>query len=174
MQQTEYRITTEYIELNQLLKVCGLATSGGEGGALVTQGNVVVDGQQEMRKRCKIRPGQVVQFGDVRISVLEADPAEVAAKAEARIEMARVKAAKKKAKTPPGVWAPVVAKRGPKGGAIGGAKPGPKARAKTSVRAGERVAPGSGAAISVKTKGPPKPKTNVFADKAEAHRRRKA
>ena len=152
MQQTEYRITTEYIELNQLLKVCGLATSGGEGGALVNQGNVHVDGQQELRKRCKIRPGQVVQLGDVRIAVLAADSAEISAKAEARIESARVKAAKKKAeKSPPGVWAPT------------GAKPGPKARPK----AGSRVAAGTGAPAGVKSKK----KTNVFADKAEAHRR---
>ena len=162
MQQTEYRITTEYIELNQLLKVCGLAGSGGEGGALVTQGNVHVDGQAELRKRCKIRPGQVVQFGDARITVLAADAAEVAAKAEQRIEMARAKAAKKKAqKSPPGVWSAVVA--------VGGAKPGPKARGKTRVKAGARIAPGTGAPISVKSKT----KINVFAEKAEAHRRRK-
>lgn len=173
MQAVEYRITTEYIELNQLLKVCGLATSGGEGGALVTQGNVQVDRQQELRKRCKIRAGQVVQFGEVRISVLSADPEEIAAKAEARIEMARVKAAKKKVeKSPPGVWSAAVPK-GPKGGAFGGAKPGPKARG-SKVKAGARVAPGTGAAISVKTKSASTPKVNVFAGKAEAHRRRKA
>ena len=163
MQQTEYRIITEYIELNQLLKVCGLATSGGEGGALVTQGNVHVDGQPELRKRCKIRPGQVVQFGEVRVAVLAADPAEIAAKAEARVEIARAKAAKRKAtKSPPRVWSTAVAK--------GGTKPGPKARGKTSVKSGARVAPNTGAPISVKSKV----KTNVFADKAEAHRRRKA
>ena len=154
MQQTEYRIITEYIELNQLLKICGLAGSGGEGGALVTQGNVHVDGQKELRKRCKIRPGQVVQLGDVRITVLAADPAEVAAKAEARVEIARAKAAKKKAeKSPPGVWSPVVAKAGAKGGA----KPAAKARA----------VPKTGAAVGAKSKT----KSNVFADKAEAHRR---
>ena len=160
MQQTEYRIITEYIELNQLLKVCGMAGSGGEGGALVTQGSVHVDGQPELRKRCKIRPGQVVQLGDARISVLAADAAEIAAKAEARVEIARAKAAKKKAaKSPPGVWSPAVNKSG--------AKPGPKARSQTRVKAGTRIAAGTGAPISVK----PKTKTNVFADKAEAHRR---
>lgn len=162
MQQTEFRITTEYIELNQLLKVCGLASSGGEGGALVAQGHVQLDGQPELRKRCKIRPGQMVQFGDTRITVLAADPAEVAAKAEARVEMARVKAAKRKAeKSPPGVWSPVAPK--------GGARPGPKVR-KTGAKTGPRVAPTSGAPTSAK----PKTKSNVFADKAEAHRRRKA
>lgn len=162
MQQTEYRITTEYIELNQLLKVCGLAGSGGEGGARVTEGNVQVDGQQELRKRCKIRPGQIVQFGDMRISVLAEAAEVVAAKAEERIEMARAKAAQKRAqKSPPGVWSPAIAKTG--------AKPGPKARRKTSARSDARVAPKTGVAISVKKRT----KTNVFADKAEAHRRRK-
>lgn len=65
----EYPIHTEFIELNQLLKLCGLADSGGAGGALVSEGNVRVDGQPETRKRCKIRPGQVVELGDVRITV---------------------------------------------------------------------------------------------------------
>ncbi len=153
MQQTEYHITTEYIELNQLLKVCGLAASGGEGAARVTEGNVRVDGQPELRKRCKIRAGQVVQLGDVRIAVLSADPTEIAAKAEARIEMARMKAAKKKADKPkgaPGVWAPT------------GAKAGVKFRAKVG---GNPLPKNAGAA------GKPKAKTNVFAEKAEAHRR---
>ena len=156
MQQTEYRIITEYIELNQLLKVCGLAGSGGEGGALVTQGNVQVDGQPELRKRCKIRPGQVVKLGETRITVLAADAVEVAAKAEARIEIARAKAAKKKVeKSPPGVWSSA------------GAKTGAKSRRKTTANAGAKVMPSAGAAIGVKSKK----KSNVFADKAEAHRR---
>ncbi len=160
MQQTEYRITTEYIELNQLLKVCGLAGSGGEGGAIVTEGNVGVDGQVELRKRCKIRAGQTVQLGDVRIAVLAADPADIAARAEARIEMARAKAATKKAsRAPPGVWAPVGAKTGAKSGA----KPGNKARAKNI---GQTTAKATTSTVR-------KRKTNLFADKAEAHRRRK-
>ena len=160
MQQTEYRITTEYIELNQLLKVCGLAVSGGEGGAIVTEGNVGVDGQVELRKRCKIRAGQTVQLGDVRIAVLAADPADIAAKAEARIEIARAKAATKKAsKAAPGVWAPVGATTGAKSGA----KPGNKARTKNI---GQTTAKAATSTVR-------KRKTNVFADKAEAHRRRK-
>jgi ribosome-associated protein len=155
MQQTDYRLITDYIELNQLLKVCGLAGSGGEGGALVTQGNVRVDGQPELRKRCKIRPGQVVQLGEVRITVLAADAAEVAARAEARIEAARVKAAKKKAtRSPPGVWSPAGTKTVLRNGA------------KTRVKAGARVAPRGGTPVSAKTRK----KSNVFADKAEAHR----
>ena len=156
MQQIEYRITTDYIELNQLLKVCGLAGSGGEGGALVTQGNVHVDDRQELRKRCKIRPGQDVQLGDVRITVFASDPAEVAAKAEACVEMARAKAARKKVeKTPPGVWSSVAGKAGTTG------------RAKSAKKTAARIAPKTGTPASVKSGK----KSNVFADKAEAHRR---
>jgi ribosome-associated protein len=60
----------DYIELNHLLKVAGFADSGGAGGALVTTGAVKVDGQIELRKRNKIRPGQVVEIGDTEIRVL--------------------------------------------------------------------------------------------------------
>jgi ribosome-associated protein len=39
---------------------------------LVASGKVSVDGRQELRKTCKIRAGQVVALGDVRIRVLAA------------------------------------------------------------------------------------------------------
>ena len=89
MQAIDYRIVTEFIELNQLLKICGLAASGGAGGALVTEGNVRVDGQPELRKRCKIRPGQVVQLGDAEIHVSLADATAIAASLEAQSEIGR-------------------------------------------------------------------------------------
>ncbi len=163
MQQMDYRITTEFIELNQLLKICGLAASGGAGGALVTEGNVTVDGQQELRKRCKIRPGQVVQLGDMRITVLAPDPAEVAALAEARVVQAREKAAKKRAAKVGAPWVPRT-----------GAKPGPKARSKQMSKPAPKPK-----FVSLDAGGTPmpatskKPKQNVFAAKAEAHRQRR-
>jgi ribosome-associated protein len=70
MKRIEYRLTQEYVELNHLLKLCGLAESGGAGGALVTTGVVKVDGNVELRKRNKIRPGQIVTLDDVEIHVL--------------------------------------------------------------------------------------------------------
>ena len=60
----------EFVELNQLLKLCGLAGSGGEGKHLVASGAVSVDGAVELRKTCKIRAGQRVQAGTHRIVVL--------------------------------------------------------------------------------------------------------
>ncbi len=59
----------EYVELNQLLKLTGLCDSGGAGKAIVASGAVYVDGQQELRKTCKIHAGQVVEIDDVRIEV---------------------------------------------------------------------------------------------------------
>ena len=69
MQQLKFELTDEFIELNNLLKVMGIVDSGGAGKMLVAQGNVKVDGQQELRKTCKIRAGQMVSLGDVRIKV---------------------------------------------------------------------------------------------------------
>ena len=69
MQKISFSLQGEYIELNQLLKVAGICDSGGAGKMIVAAGNVKVDGQQELRKTCKIRAGQVVSLGDIRISV---------------------------------------------------------------------------------------------------------
>ena len=67
MQQLNFVIKGEFIELNQLLKLNGLCDSGGAGKMLVASGAVTVDGEVELRKTCKIRPGQVVVAGDVTI-----------------------------------------------------------------------------------------------------------
>ena len=52
----------EFIELNNLLKVTGLCESGGAAKAVIAEGRVKVDGNLELRKRCKIRTGQMVEF----------------------------------------------------------------------------------------------------------------
>jgi ribosome-associated protein len=70
MQELEFTPTGEFIELHQLLKLSGLCDSGGAGKALVASGAVGVDGRQELRKTAKIRAGQIVTIGDVRIRVL--------------------------------------------------------------------------------------------------------
>lgn len=59
----------EFIELHNLLKITGLAGSGGMAKNLVGDGQVIVDEQVEMRKRCKIRAGQVVEFAGEQINV---------------------------------------------------------------------------------------------------------
>ena len=71
-----FRLTGEFIALNDLLKVTGVSPSGGAGKALVATGAVGVDGVVEMRKTCKIRHGQTVSVGNVTIRVLRDTPAE--------------------------------------------------------------------------------------------------
>ena len=62
---------TDYIELNNLLKVTGLCESGGRAKNLIANGDVIVDGQTELRKRCKIRDGQIVEFNGESIHVIK-------------------------------------------------------------------------------------------------------
>ena len=69
MQQIDFSLNDEFVELNQLLKLVGICDSGGAGKVLVATGRVKVDGKTELRKTCKIRQGQVVSLGDVRITV---------------------------------------------------------------------------------------------------------
>jgi ribosome-associated protein len=69
MPRLEFRLTGEFIALNDLLKVTGVRASGGAGKALVATGRVRVDGVVESRKTCKIRAGQVVRVDDVEIRV---------------------------------------------------------------------------------------------------------
>ncbi|RJG01917.1 RNA-binding S4 domain-containing protein [Noviherbaspirillum sedimenti] len=69
MQEIRFALEGDHIELNQLLKLAGLCDSGGAGKMLVASGVVMVDGQTELRKTCKVRAGQVVKLGDVRIRV---------------------------------------------------------------------------------------------------------
>ena len=75
MQQIEFCLKREFVQLNQLLKLTGLADSGGAGKALVAGGGVLVDGSEELRKTCKIRIGQVVKLGDVEIRVVAGEDA---------------------------------------------------------------------------------------------------
>lgn len=69
MQKVSFELNGEFVELNQLLKLVGLCDSGGAGKMMVASGAVKVDGKQEMRKTAKIRAGQQVTVGDVKISV---------------------------------------------------------------------------------------------------------
>ncbi|MDT8453318.1 MAG: ribosome-associated protein YbcJ [Gammaproteobacteria bacterium] len=59
----------EYIELNNLLKTTGLSESGGRAKVVIAEGQVKVDGKVELRKRCKIRTGQVVEYEGQQVTV---------------------------------------------------------------------------------------------------------
>ncbi len=69
MRTLTFPLRGEYVPLCDLLKLAGLADSGGQGKALVASGAVRVDGLPETRKTAKIRIGQQVECGGVRILV---------------------------------------------------------------------------------------------------------
>ncbi|MDH3998261.1 MAG: RNA-binding S4 domain-containing protein [Desulfuromonadales bacterium] len=64
----------EYIELHNLLKVTGLCDSGGMAKVMIAEGLVQVDGAVELRKRCKIREGQQVEFEGQELLVVGEEP----------------------------------------------------------------------------------------------------
>lgn len=70
MQQLEFELDRDHVELNQLLKLVGLCDSGGAGKALVASGAVAVDGIIELRKTCKIRAGQLVTLEGIEIRIV--------------------------------------------------------------------------------------------------------
>jgi len=69
MNNIAFELNAEHIELCNLLKLTGLATSGGHGKRMVAEEQVMVDGQRELRKTAKIRAGQVVECQGTRITV---------------------------------------------------------------------------------------------------------
>ena len=68
MSDSTFPIHTEYIDLLQFLKATGIAATGGEAKMLVDEGSIRVNGEDESRRRRKLRPGDRV---DVAL-----DPAE--------------------------------------------------------------------------------------------------
>jgi ribosome-associated protein len=67
-----FQLQTEFIELNVLLKLLALVSSGGAAKALIAEGAVVVDNAIETRIRRKLRAGQVVRVADQEIRIAAA------------------------------------------------------------------------------------------------------
>ena len=66
----EFEITKgDYIELMQLLKAVRLAYSGGEAKLMIEGELVKLNGQIELRKRAKIRSGDVVEAMGQKIMI---------------------------------------------------------------------------------------------------------
>ena len=72
MESIEFQLRGEHVRLCDLLKLAGIADSGGQGKHLVAAGEVNVDGQPESRKSAKIRAGQIVECRGARILVKSA------------------------------------------------------------------------------------------------------
>lgn len=70
METIQFNLRSEYIALCDLLKLTGLADSGGRGKTMVEEGMIKVDGAVESRKKAKIRAGQAVECEKTRIIIL--------------------------------------------------------------------------------------------------------
>jgi ribosome-associated protein len=64
-----FKLTEEYIQLNQLLKAMAWCENGAEANAVIDGGMVKVNGVVELRKRNKIRQGFVVEFQNKKVTL---------------------------------------------------------------------------------------------------------
>jgi ribosome-associated protein len=62
-------IRDDTIRLGQLLKLAGLADSGGDAKELLAEGAVSVNGEPEERRGRQLRSGDVIQVGDEQVRV---------------------------------------------------------------------------------------------------------
>lgn len=70
MESSEFTLNGDYIALCNLLKLEGVANSGGQGKLMVADGLVTVDGKPETRKTAKIVAGQLVECLGKKIKVI--------------------------------------------------------------------------------------------------------
>ena len=68
--QEEFKVEGDYIELIQLLKVLGIAQTGGHAKMIVEDGVIFRNGEQELRKRAKLIPGDVIVLEDIEITLI--------------------------------------------------------------------------------------------------------
>ncbi len=65
----EIKINTEFIKLEQLLKLVNIASSGGMAKEMIQSEEVYVNGEIETRRGKKLRPGDKVTFQDMTFEI---------------------------------------------------------------------------------------------------------
>ena len=71
MMEKTVKVSGEFIQLNQLLKLENIASSGGE--AMIESGRVLVNGEKSDAIRKKLRTGDVVKVGSHVFRILSDD-----------------------------------------------------------------------------------------------------
>lgn len=66
---TEITITTEFIKLQDLLKLANLVGTGGEAKIVIQDGEVCVNGEVCTMRGKKIRPGDTVAYDGEELTV---------------------------------------------------------------------------------------------------------
>ena len=72
MSEINYSLKGEpFIDLSSLLKLLSLVNSGGEAKIRILHGEVLYNGEVEMRRKKKLRVGDVIEFDGKRITINE-------------------------------------------------------------------------------------------------------
>lgn len=66
----DIEITTETIRLGQLLKLANLVDSGADAKLLLAGGEVLVNGEIEIRRGRRLRVGDIVEFDDEQVRIV--------------------------------------------------------------------------------------------------------
>lgn len=73
METITITITTEYIKLQDLLKLAAVTATGGEAKLLIQEGQVLVNGEVCTQRGKKLRPGDDVEAEGLHYGVRYAD-----------------------------------------------------------------------------------------------------
>ena len=65
----EIEVLKEPLELYKILKFEGMVSSGGEAKSVISEGQVLVNGKVEIRKRKQIASGDIVEFGENKFHI---------------------------------------------------------------------------------------------------------
>ncbi len=66
----EFKLNEEYIELVKLLKLLRIAETGGHARIMVEEGEVLRNGETELRKRAKLISGDVIEVMGEKIKLI--------------------------------------------------------------------------------------------------------
>ena len=69
IKEREVEVLIEPVELYKILKFEGMVSSGGEAKSVIADGQVLVNGETETRKRKKIISGDIIEFGREKIRI---------------------------------------------------------------------------------------------------------
>jgi ribosome-associated protein len=68
-----FKLKSEYIELVKLIKLLGIAETGGHAKNMIDDGEVMLNGIRESRKRAKLRAGDKVEMAEITILIETGD-----------------------------------------------------------------------------------------------------
>lgn len=66
----EFTLTQEYIELNKLLKLVRWVGTGGHAKIVIQEGQVLRNGEPELRVRAKLIAGDVIEFEGQKVKIV--------------------------------------------------------------------------------------------------------